>query len=153
MDRKERLIASNRRARFDYEIISTLEAGIQLQGTEVKSLRQGKASLQDAYAGFRSHDSEELYLFNMHINEYAQGNRENHKPKRERKLLVHHREAIKLRTAVNEKGLTIVPLKVYFSGHLVKVEIALVKAKKKFDKRESTKLREQDREIHRKYRV
>lgn len=153
LERQEKLITSNRKARHDFEIVNTIEAGIELKGTEVKSLRSGKANLQDAYGGYLHHDDDELYLFNFHINEYEQGNRENHKPKRARKLLIHKREAIKWKSAVNEKGLTIIPLKVYFSGHLIKVEIALVRAKKKFDKREATKKREQDREIRKKFKV
>lgn len=152
LDREEKLIAQNRKARHDYIIVSTFEAGMVLEGTEVKSLRNGRCSLQEAYCGFKSHDDEDVYVFNMHINVYEHGNRQNHEPKRARKLLLHKREAIKLKSAVNEKGMTIVPLSIYFSGHLVKLEIALVKAKRKYDKRETTKKREVDREIRRKFR-
>lgn len=152
-DRPEKLITSNRRARHDFEILQTLEAGIVLQGTEVKSLRQGKCSIQDAYAGFPNPNSHELFLLNFHISPYEHGNRENHEPKRPRKLLVNLREANKLKSAVQEKGLTIIPLKLYFSGPFVKVEIALVRAKRKYDKREETKKKETDKEIRKKFRV
>jgi SsrA-binding protein len=151
-ERSERVIVSNRKARHDYLISSTIEAGILLQGTEVKSLRQGRASMQDAYAGFKSKNDYELWLHNLHINEYDFGNRENHKPKRDRKLLINHKEALKLKTAVMEKGMTLIPLSLYFSGHLVKVEIGIARAKKKFDKRESEKEREQKREIDKKFK-
>lgn len=144
-----KIIASNRRVRHDYEIIQTMEAGIVLQGTEVKSLRSGKCSLQDSYAGFKSSSDLDLLLYNLHINPYEHGNIMNHEPKRLRKLLVHEREAIRLKTQIQEKGLTIVPLSIYFSGHLVKVELATVRAKKKYDKRETTKKREAEREIDR----
>lgn len=149
-ERKQRLITSNRKVRFEYEVVSTLECGIVLTGTEVKSLRTGRCSLQDSYAAIEENN---LILYNMHINEYEHGNRENHKPKRDRKLLVHERELNKLRNSVNEKGMTLVPLSIYFSGHLVKVELALVRAKRKYDKRETTKKRETEREIRRKFKA
>lgn len=152
-ERRRKLITSNRRARHDYEILQIYEAGIALQGTEVKSLRVGKCSLQESYAGFKSTDDNEIYIFNLHINPYEHGNIANHEPKRPRKLLMSRREINKLKTAVQEKGLTIVPLQIYFSGHLVKIELALVRAKRKYDKREATKERESDREVRRKYGV
>lgn len=152
-ERKERLIAKNRRAEHDFLVIQRIETGIILQGTEVKSLRESKCSLQDAYAAFPNKDNNELILINFHISPYTHGNRENHEPKRPRKLLVKYREAIKLRTAVNEKGLTMIPLSVYFSGPFVKIEIGLVKAKRKFDKRESNKEKDTEREIRRKFRA
>jgi SsrA-binding protein len=148
-ERKQRLITSNRKARFEYEVVSTLECGIVLTGTEVKSLRTGRCSLQDSYAAI---EVNELIIYNMHINEYDHGNRQNHIPKRDRKLLVHERELNKLRNAVNEKSMTLVPLSIYFSGHLVKVELALVRAKRKYDKRETTKKRETEREIRRSFK-
>ncbi len=148
-ERKQRLITSNRKARFEYEVVSTLECGIVLTGTEVKSLRTGRCSLQDSYAAV---EINELIIYNMHINEYEHGNRQNHIPKRDRKLLVHERELNKLRNAVNEKSMTLVPLSIYFSGHLVKVELALVRAKRKYDKRETTKKRETEREIRRSFK-
>ncbi len=152
-DRKKKIIASNRKARHDFEILQSIEAGIVLQGTEVKSLRAGKCSFQDAYATFPDKNSYELYLYNFHISPYEQGNRNNHEPKRPRKLLIKQREAEKLFSAVQEKGLTVIPLSFYFSGPFVKVEIALVRAKKKYDKREDLKKREATREINKKFRV
>ena len=150
-DRTIKQIASNRRAYHDYLIVRTVEAGIMLQGTEVKSLREGKCSMQDCYAAFKSHDSLELFLLNLHISPYSHGNRENHEPKRSRKLLVNRNESVKLKTAVSEKGVTLIPLSIYFSGPYIKVEIGLAKAKRKYDKRESVKERETEREIRKKY--
>lgn len=150
-ERTEKLIAKNRKARFDYEILQTFEAGIILQGTEVKSLRKGKANLQDAYAYFPNKNNNELYIINLHISQYDFGNRENHEPKRKRKLLLSARELKKIRTATAEKGFTIVLLSLYFSGAFVKAELGLAKAKRKYDKRESTKEREHEREINRKF--
>jgi SsrA-binding protein len=152
-ERNVRLIASNKKALHDYFITSRLEAGIVLQGTEVKSLREGKCSIKEAYAGFKNKNEHEFFIFNMHIPEYKHGNRENHEPTRDRKLLLTEREIRKLKTQLQEKGLTVVPLEIYFSGHLVKIEIGVAKAKKKYDKRESTKTKEMDREIRRKYKV
>lgn len=145
-DRQHRVISTNRKARFEYEVLQKIECGIVLRGTEVKSLRAGKCNLQDSYASF---ENGELFIRNLHINEYDFGNRENHKPNRERKLLVHLRELIKLKSQVEEKGLTLVPLSIYFLGHIVKVELALVRAKKKYDKREDVKKRDTEREIRR----
>jgi SsrA-binding protein len=146
-DRTERLIMKNRRATHDYLITQKIECGIVLHGTEVKSLRAGKCSLQDSYAGFVDKKDFELWLYNFHINEYEFGNRENHKPKRPRKLLINHRESAKLKTLTAEKGMTLVPLRVYFSGHLVKVEIGVAKAKRNYDKRQSEKEKESKREM------
>jgi SsrA-binding protein len=148
-ERKYHLITSNKKAFFDYEVSQTMEAGIVLSGTEVKSLRKGKCNLQDSFAGFKSKNNDDLFLFNVSISEYDFGNRENHEAKRPRKLLLHKKELIKWRTQVVEKGMSIVPLKIYFSGHLVKVEIALAKPKKNYDKREATKEREGKREVQR----
>jgi SsrA-binding protein len=153
IERKVKLITSNRRALHDFEVIQSIEAGIMLQGTEVKSLRQGKCSLQDSYAAFPDKIKNELYIYNLHIPEYSFGNIANHKPKRPRKLLIKAREAQKLRVAVNEKGLTIIPLSIYFSGPYVKIEIALVRAKKKYDKRQDLKTKDAQIEIKRKYGV
>lgn len=146
-EREIRIISTNKKAFHDYLIVSKFEAGIVLMGTEVKSLRQGRCSMVDAYCILRKN---EVYIINLHINEYDHGNRENHKPKRERKLLLHDYEINKIRTSTAEKGMTVVPLEIFFSGHLVKLTIATVKAKKKYDKRESTKEREHKREIDRK---
>lgn len=152
-ERQQRLITKNRRAEHDFLVLQRFEAGIVLTGTEVKSLRENKCSIQDSYAAFPNNNSHEIYLINFHISPYSHGNRENHDPKRQRKLLLNLREANKLRIAIQEKGLTIIPLQVYFSGPFIKIEIGVVKAKHKYDKRESTKERETDREIRRKYRV
>ena len=151
-ERKEKIIAQNRKARHDYEILQVYEAGIVLQGTEVKSLRAGKANLQDAYAAFLEKNSNELYLLNLHIAPYEFGNRENHEAKRKRKLLLTFRELKKIRNAVSEKGLTLIPLSLFFSGSFVKVEIAVVKSKRKYDKREALKEQENKREIDRKFK-
>ena len=139
----EKLIASNKKAFHDYHVLQKFEAGLALTGTEVKSLRDGKANLKDAYVIFKNG---EAFLFAAHISPYAHGNRENHEPERTRKLLLHKREIEKLFSQTAEKGLTIVPLRLFFRGSRVKVEIALVKGKKLYDKRESEKKKEADRE-------
>ena len=139
----EKLIASNRKAYHDYFVLQKLEAGIALTGTEVKALREGKANLKDSYVNFQHG---EAYLFSAHISPYTHGNRENHDPERPRKLLLHRREIDKLLGQVVEKGLTIVPLRLYFKKGKVKAEIAVVRGKKLFDKRAAEKGRELDRE-------
>lgn len=136
--------AQNRKARHEYFITDEFEAGMILQGTEVKALRNGQASLADAYAGERQG---ELYLFNCHINEYAPAARFNHTPKRPRKLLVHRRERDKLLGAIRREGITIVPLSIYFNERgLAKVGLGLAKGKKKADKREAIKDRDWKRD-------
>jgi SsrA-binding protein len=136
--------AVNRRARFNYEIGQTFEAGIQLTGTEVKSLREGKSNIADSYAGDKNG---ELFLFNAYIPEYLQANRFNHQPTRARKLLLHQREINRLMGAVQRDGMTIVPLKIYFNDRgRAKVEIALARGKKLHDKRETSKERDWNRE-------
>ena len=139
-------VASNRQAGFRYEFLEKLEAGLVLTGTEVKSLRDGKAQLKDAYASF---DDGELWLHNMHIPPYLPANRFNHDPERPRKLLLHRREIERLIERVNEKGLTIVPTRIYFNGRRAKVEIALAKGKDRFDKRESLKKKDMQRDMQR----
>lgn len=139
-------VAQNRKARYLYHILETLEAGLVLTGTEVKSLRAGKASLTDAYAMV---DRGEVWLMNLHISPYEQGNQFNHVPKRRRKLLVHHRDIQRLIGKTREKGLTLVPLSIYFKKGWAKVEIALAKGKKSYDKREDVAKRDADREIAR----
>lgn len=139
----EKLIASNKKALHDYFVLQKLEAGIELTGTEVKSLRDGRANLKDSYITFKSG---EAFLFGTHISPYTHGNRENHDPERTRRLLLHRREIEKLETQVVEKGLTVVPLRLYFKGNRVKVELAVVRGKKLYDKRETEKRREADRE-------
>ncbi len=148
-NRPFKMIMQNKKAYFDYEVIQKIEAGIVLQGTEVKSLRNGKCNLQDSYAGFTNKFSFELVLYNLQIAEYEFGNYQNHSSKRTRKLLINNSEARKLNIGITEKGYTIVPTQIYFSGHLVKIEIALVKPKKLFDKRETTKDRENKRDLDR----
>lgn len=142
-DAGEKLIASNKKALHEYFVLQKMEAGIALTGTEVKSLREGAVNLKDSYVSF---ERGEAFLSGAHISPYAHGNRENHDPERTRKLLLHRREIEKLRSQVMEKGLTIVPLRLYFKGGRVKAEIAVVRGKKLFDKRESEKKRELDRE-------
>ena len=148
-DRPLKLIAQNKKALHEYFVLQKTEAGIVLQGTEVKALRAGKANLKDAYAAFPEKNSDEMYLMNLHISPYDFGNRENHAPLRPRKLLVSKREAVRLRQAVQEKGLTIVPLSLYFSGPYVKVELAVVKGKKLYDKREDMQKRDIERAMRR----
>jgi SsrA-binding protein len=137
-------VAENRRARYDYEILDTLEAGIMLTGTEVKSLRSGKAQITESYA---SPEGGELWLINAHIPEYLQANRFNHEEKRPRKLLVSRKDLAKLREGVDRAGNTIVPLKLYFNDRgIAKLLIGLAKGKKSFDKRETEKKRDWNRE-------
>ncbi len=139
-----RVAAVNRRARFNYEILQTYEAGIALAGSEVKSLRQGQANIAEAYAGERGG---ELWLYNAYIPEYLQANRFQHSPRRARKLLLHKREINRLIGAVNREGMTIVPLKIYFNDRgRAKVELAVARGKKLHDKRESEKKRSWQRE-------
>ena len=137
-------IATNRRARHDYHISEALEAGISLVGSEVKSLRDGKASLQDAYAVVRG---EEVFLMGVHIPPYAQASINNHEPTRSRKLLLHKGEIRKLIAKTAEKGLTLVPLRMYFKANKVKVEIGVAKGKRHFDKRETIAKRDAEREM------
>jgi SsrA-binding protein len=145
-DKTRKLVATNRRARFEYEILDTYEAGIVLRGPEVKSLREGKVSLADAYAVVRRG---EAYLVNAHINPYEQAGRENSDPRRERKLLMHRAEIGRLSGDVSERGFTLVPLTLYFKDGKAKVELALARGKKLHDKRETIRRREEDREVQR----
>jgi SsrA-binding protein len=142
----ERVIAHNRRARFEYEVIETLECGIALVGSEVKSLRVGKMSLEEAYARLKSN---EVWLVGCDIPEYREANRMNHDPKRTRKLLMHRREVRNFASRAMEQGLTLVPLKMYFKRGLVKVLLGLCKGRKLHDKREMIKKRDTDRDIQR----
>jgi SsrA-binding protein len=139
----EKLIASNKKALHEYFIVQKLEAGLVLTGTEVKALRDGKANLKDAYVIFKNG---EAYLFGLHISPYSHGNIQNHEPERTRKLLLHKRELEKLHSQTTEKGLTVVPLRLYFKGARVKAEIAVVRGKKQYDKRDTERTRELDRE-------
>ena len=140
-----KIIAENRKARHEYFVLDTYEAGIALTGTEVKSLRAGTCNLKDSYAQVTK--TAEIVLFNAHIEEYEQGNRFNHDPKRTRKLLLHKAEIVKLVGKIKEKGLTLVPLKLYFTRGKVKVELALCKGKDLHDKRQSDAERSAKREI------
>jgi SsrA-binding protein len=141
-----KLIAENRRARHDYHLLERLEAGLVLTGTEVKSLREGRASLQRAFADVRGN---EVWLVGAHIPEYAQGNIANHDPDRERKLLLHRREIDSLLGKVREKGLTLVPTRLYFKDGRVKVEIAVARGKEQRDKRRDLAERDARRQIDR----
>jgi SsrA-binding protein len=142
-DRGEKLIASNRKAFHEYHVLERQEAGLALTGTEVKSLREGRANLSDSYVIVKQG---EAFLLNAHISPYTHGNRENHDPLRTRKLLLHRREIDKIASAVRDKGLSVVPLRLYFQRGIVKVEIAVVRGKKLHDKREAERTREADRE-------
>ncbi len=138
---------SNRRARHDYHILESMECGIELKGTEVKSIRLGKVSLAESYALVQR---DEVKLENMQITPYEHGSYENHEPKRTRKLLLHKKEILKLKQKIAEKGLTLVPLKLYFNARgIAKVELGLAKGKKLFDKRETIKQRDTERELRR----
>lgn len=141
---QSRLVSDNRKARFDYEILEVLEAGIVLVGTEVKALRQGRMHLQESYVSAKGG---ELTLVNAHIPEYTQGNRFNHETRRPRRLLMHKRQIVKWFQGVAREGLTIVPLKLYFNARgRAKLEIALVRGRKHHDKREHLKKKDWDRE-------
>ena len=142
-----RVIAQNRRARFEYEILKTYEVGIELKGTEVKSIREGKINLSESYC--RVTELMEGWLMQCHISQYDFGNRHNHDPVRPRRLLLHKGELRRLFGQIREAGLTIIPLKVYLKKGLIKLEIALVKGKKIHDKRETLKKREVNREMER----
>jgi SsrA-binding protein len=142
-------VVRNRKARHEYHVLETYEAGLVLQGTEVKSLRQGRANLQDSYARF---DRGELWLLNLHISPYEQGNRFNHDPLRPRKLLLNHRELRKLVGSVEQQGLTLVPLDIYFKRGIAKATIALVRGKQLHDKREDLKKREHQRDVEREFK-
>ena len=142
---RNRTIASNRKARFDYEIIDTVEAGLVLSGTEIKSIRAGQVSLSDAYA---RPENGELWLENAHIAAYASGNLYNHEPKRRRKLLLHRDQIHRMTRQVSERGLTIVPLRLYLHGGYAKIELAVARGKKRFDKRRAIIDREREREAN-----
>jgi len=144
--RAEKLVCANRRAKFDYHIEETYEAGMELVGTEVKSLRNGKASLTDSYGDIVGG---EVYLVNCHISPYEQGNIQNHEPRRRRKLLLHKEEIRKLIGRTAERGYTLVPLRIYFADGRAKVELALARGKKRYDKREAIKRETVKREMER----
>lgn len=141
-----KVVATNRKARFEYFLLDTFEAGIALQGSEIKSIRAGQISLAEAYV---QTDDREAWLINAHIAPYEQANRFNHDPRRPRKLLLHKREIRELWNAVRQKGVTIVPVQVYLKDGKAKVEIAIAKGKKLYDKRHEIAKRDQTREIER----
>ena len=143
---KQKVVAENRRARFDYFVEDRYEAGIQLTGTEVKSLRSGEGSIAESYATI---DGEEVWLINSHIPEYSHGNRLNHEPRRQRKLLMRGREIAKLHGAITRQGLTLVPLSLYFKDGKVKVELALARGKRTYDKRQDLAKKDAAREVER----
>ncbi len=140
----------NRKARHDYFILDTYEAGISLKGTEVKSIRQGKMNIKDSYVIIKNN---EAYLLNTSISLYDEGNRFNHLENRTRKLLLHKKEILKLRDKIEKEGYTIIPLKVYFVKNKVKVEIGLARGKKTYDKREDIKKKDIEREIAKNYKL
>jgi SsrA-binding protein len=145
-DEGEKVVASNRKARHDYELLDRYECGIALTGTEVKSLRLGRASLVDCYARVRDG---ELWLEGMHIPVYEQGDKRTHLPVRPRKLLLHRREIEEVQRAIQEKGLALVPLRVYFTHGMAKVELALARGKRRHEKRQAIAKREAQRETER----
>lgn len=145
-----KLIANNKKARFDYFIEETFEAGISLSGTEVKSLRMGKCSIKESFVRI---EKGEVYIYGMHISPYEKGNIFNKDPLRVRKLLLHKHEINKLNGKLAEKGLTVVPLQVYFKGSLVKVEIGLARGKKLYDKRHDIAKKDQRREVEKEFKV
>ena len=135
---------NNRKAKYDYEIIDTIEAGIVLTGTEIKSIRNGKANLKDSYATIKNG---EAVLINMHISPYEQGNNFNHSETRTRKLLLHKKEILKLNDKIHMEGFTLVPIKLYFKGRVAKILLGIAKGKKTYDKREAIKKRDIERDI------
>jgi SsrA-binding protein len=139
----EKLVATNKKAFHDYFILEKFEAGVSLLGTEVKSIREGRINLKDSYANIRGG---EAFLFNCHISPYTHGNRQNHEPTRTRKLLLQRKEIRKLIGKTQEKGLTLVPIRVYLKRGLIKIELGLARGKKLYDKRETERRKESDRE-------
>lgn len=142
----EKIVSKNRRAHYDYHLGERFEAGLVLTGTEIKSIRNNKADLKRAYA---RPDNGEMWLLDMHVSPYEQGNRENHEPERPRKLLLNRREIFKIEKAMNEKGVTLVPTRLYLKNGLAKVEIAIATGKKNYDKRQSMAKKDANRQIQR----
>jgi SsrA-binding protein len=145
-----KVLGVNRKARFNYSIDETFECGLSLVGTEVKSIKDGRLSFADSYALVQNN---ELWLIDFHVTPYAYGNRVNHDPLRRRKLLVHRKEIKRLKRLIDEKGLTLVPLKFYLKRGIVKCELGIAKGKKLFDKRDDIRKRDQKRELEREFRV
>ena len=147
MSKEQQLTIRNKKASFEYHFLSSYKAGIMLTGTEVKSIREGKASLNDAFCIFMN---DELWIKNLHISEYKQGSYNNHEPKRLRKLLLNKSELYKIQSKIKEKGITIIPIQIFFNERgIAKIEIALAKGKKMFDKREDIKKKDVERESRR----
>jgi SsrA-binding protein len=144
-----KVVVTNKKARFQYELVEFFEAGIVLQGTEVKSIRSGKANLQDSYATIKD---EEVFLYNMHISPYEQGNIFNHEPTRVRKLLLHKQEIRRLSGKVLERGMTLVPVKIYFKNGRAKVELGLARGKSQVDKRKDIARRDEQRMMEREFK-
>ena len=140
---------NNRSANYNYQVLNTIEAGIVLKGTEIKSIRDGKANLRDSYAIIKNN---EVFILNMHISEYREGNIFNHSETRTRKLLLNKKEIFKLRDKVNLDGLTLIPLKLYFKENKAKILLGVCKGKKNYDKRESIKKKDLDREVKKQYK-
>ena len=146
MEPEEKTVAQNRRARFEFQILETTEAGIVLKGSEVKSVRQGKVDISDCFASVKDG---EVWIHNMHVAAYQNAGPFNHNPRRTRKLLLHKREIRKLIGKIRQKGLSLVPLRLYWKHGMAKVELAVAKGKRAFDKRETIRQRDQDREMRR----
>ena len=140
---------NNRKAKYDYEILDTYEAGIVLTGTEIKSIRQGSANLKDSYATIKNN---EAYLLNMHISHYKEGNIFNHDETRTRKLLLHKKEILKIRDRIEIVGLTLIPIKLYFKKNKAKILLGIARGKKEYDKREAIKQRDIDRNLKKEYK-
>jgi len=145
-----KIFAKNKKAFFDYEILETMEAGVELRGTEVKSIKESRVSLKESFVKVIG---SEIYLVNAHVPEYLQGNRNNHEPTRSRKLLLHRKQIDRLNGKIKEAGLTLVPLKIYLKNRLIKMEIALAKGKKTHDKRQVIKERDLKREMGRELKI
>lgn len=139
----------NRKARYEYEILENFEAGLVLKGTEIKSIREGKANIKDSYGIIKNN---EAYILNMHISPYEQGNIFNHEETRTRKLLLHKKEILKLKSKLELEGLTLIPLKVYFVKNKAKLELGLARGKKLYDKRETIKKRDVERQLQKNYK-
>jgi SsrA-binding protein len=146
---KDDIVATNKKARHNFIVLDSFEAGIELKGTEVKSLREHKANMEDSFARI---DKNELFIYNLHISPYKYGSYTNVDSKRRRRLLVHRKEINRLVGETSQKGFTLIPLKIYFTHGIAKVELALAKGKKLYDKREAIKLREVKRDVARQFR-
>jgi SsrA-binding protein len=146
VEQEQKIITTNRKARHDYEIIDSLEVGIVLVGTEVKAIREGKVNLKDSYARIRDG---ELWLIGTHISPYSKSDSESHDPLQDRKLLVNRKELKKLNRQIEEKGVTLIPLKMYFKRHLIKLELGLARGKRKYDKRAAIAERDMKRDMER----